>query len=94
MRKFILGFLPLALAILTIILIKPSDEKCRKLAVETLAASNIQAAPSNIVVKDYVVLKVLHYAGSQDTVRMGNAGFLQVDIDEEDLERVRGTVKK
>ena len=94
MRKFILGFLPLALAILTIILIKPSDEQCRKRAVEILAASNIQAAPGNIIVKDYVLLKVLHYAGNRDTVRMGNAGFLQVDIDEDDLERVRGTLTK
>jgi hypothetical protein len=43
MRKFILTIVPLILALITIILIKPSDEKCRAIAIERLSTINIQA---------------------------------------------------
>jgi hypothetical protein len=75
MRKFILTIVPFILAVITIILIKPSDDECKYVAIEKLKASNLSASTENIIIKDYVVMKILRFAASTDTVKMGSAVF-------------------
>jgi hypothetical protein len=89
MRKFILWVVPLILAMVTIILVKPSDEKCRKVAIEKLHAIHIKADTEDILVKDYVILKTIRYKNATDTFKLGSAAFLQVRIKEDRLTEIK-----
>lgn len=89
MRKFILWVVPLILALVTIILIKPPDEKCRKTAIEKLRSIHIQAAPGDILVNDYVILKTIGYKNTRDTFKLGSAAFFQVRIKEDRLAKIK-----
>lgn len=80
MRKFILAVIPLILAAVTIVLVKPSEEKCRQVATEKLTAANLPASAENIIVKDYFFMKILKYAHNGDTSKLGSAAFLQVRV--------------
>jgi len=93
MKKFVLAVVPLILAVITIILIKPSDEKCREVAIKRLSSINIQASSNNILIKDYVLMKTLKYVTSTDTFKLGSGAFLQVKVNDAKLENIRQGIK-
>lgn len=84
-----MAVVPLLLAALTIVLIKPSEEKCRKAATEKLTAANLPALPENIIVKDYFFMRVLKYAYHADTFKLGSAAFLQVRVKDHWIEDIK-----
>jgi hypothetical protein len=93
MRKVILAIVPLLLAMLTFILVKPSDEECRKTGIERLATINIKADPKDILVKDYLILKTMRYATPTDTFKLGSGFFLNVKVNDRKLEKIREKMK-
>jgi hypothetical protein len=93
MKKFILAIVPFILAVLTFVIIKPSDEKCRKVGIERLATINIKASPENILVQDYLVVKVLKYVHNADTFKLGTGFFLQVKVNDRKLENIQKNIK-
>lgn len=80
MRRFLLTVVPLAMAAVTIYLLKPSEETCRKVATEKLSAANLPAANENIIVQDYFFMRTLKYVHNGDTSKLGSAAFLQVRV--------------
>jgi hypothetical protein len=93
MRRLVFTILPLLLAALTFVLTKPSDEKCRETGIKRLATIDIKAAPGNIIIKDYWVIKLLRYAHNADTFKLGSGFFLQVKINDRKLEHIRNNIK-
>lgn len=93
MRKNTLTAVPLILALITIILIKPSDEKCRAVAIERLSTINIKASENDILIKDYVLMKTLRYVHNTDTFKLGSGAFFQVKVNDRKLENIRQNIK-
>ncbi len=93
MKKFLLAAVPLVLALLTIALIKPSDEECRKVGIERLATINIQASPGNILIRDYFLIKTMRYVHKTDTFKLGSGAFLQVKVNDKKLAHIRQHIK-
>ncbi len=93
MRKVTLTAVPLILALITIILIKPSDEKCRTVAIERLGTINIQASANDILITDYVLVKTLRYVHNTDTFKLGSGAFFQVKVNDRKLENIRQNIK-
>lgn len=93
MKKILLAVVPLVLAAITIILLKPSDEKCKQVAIEKLATINVKASPGDILIDDYFFMKLLRFAHTKDTFRLGSAAFLQVRVKDEKLEKIKAGVK-
>jgi hypothetical protein len=93
MRKFLLAVIPLVLAAVTIVLLKPSEEKCRQVATEKLTAANLPVAAENIIIKDYFVMRVLKYAYNGDTSKLGSAAFLQVRVKDHWIEEIKSKKK-
>ena len=94
MRKFILTIVPLILAVITIVLIKPSDEKCRLVAIERLNTININASGNDILIKDYILMKTLRYVKNNDTFKLGSGAFFQVKINDQKLENIKQNIAK
>ena len=89
-----MAVVPLILAAITIILLKPSDEKCREVGIERLSTINIKASPNDILIKDYVLMKTLRYVHNTDTFKLGSGAFLQVRVNDRKLENIKANIKQ
>ena len=93
MRRILLAVIPLFLVFLTFYLIKPSDDRCREVAVKRLATINVKASPEDILVKDHVVVKTLKYITKGDTLYLGTAALFRIKVNDRKLEKVSSHIK-
>lgn len=73
---------------------KPSDEKCREIAIEKLAEKNIKASPADIRIDDKVFLKTINYVSVGDTLKVAHGFFFQVRMKDDKLENIKSHQKR
>jgi hypothetical protein len=91
--KIVQAILPFIITFFIFFFAKPSDERCKREAVQKLATINVNAAPTEILVQDRVVLKTLWYVPKSDSIKLGHGFFFKVRIKDYRLEEVKSRVK-